>query len=103
VCPDFEGGVTYLSDCWFEPRAPPTVCGVSVGIVSHLTTTTTIPLTGIDERSTDDRQQYRPVITYRYRGEQYTAENVYPGQFTHWHGSQSATASTTNQYVEGND
>jgi len=65
----------------------------------------TVLSTGIDERSTDEGQEYRPVIRYRYtvEGEEYTAENVYPGQFTRWHGSRSTAASTTNQYAEGSD
>jgi len=65
----------------------------------------TVLSTGIDERSTDEGQEYRPVIRYRYTvdGEQYTAENVYPGQFTRWYGSRSTAASTTNRYAEGSD
>ncbi len=65
----------------------------------------TVLSTGIDERSTDEGRDYRPVITYQYTvdGEQYTAENVYPGQFTRWYGSRSTAAATTNRYAEGSD
>lgn len=68
-------------------------------------TQATVLNTGIDERSTDDGRQYRPAVTYQYtvEGEQYTAENVYPGQFTRWHGSRSTAASTTSRYTGGSD
>jgi hypothetical protein len=64
-------------------------------------TSATVVSTEIDERTNDDEREYRPVVVYEYTvdGEQYESENVYPGQFTRWHGSQSTAADVLEQYT----
>jgi hypothetical protein len=66
-------------------------------------TTATILSTDIDQRTNDDDQEYRPVITYEYTvdGERHESENVYPGQFTRWHDSRSTAEDTVSQYTSG--
>jgi hypothetical protein len=66
-------------------------------------TTGTILSTSIDERTNDDEREYRPVITYEYTvdGETRESENVYPGQFTRWHGSRSTAEGLVSQYTTG--
>lgn len=66
-------------------------------------TSATVQTTDIAERTNDDDREYSPVVTYEYTvdGEQYNSENVYPGQFTRWHGSRSTAADVVGQYTPG--
>jgi len=66
-------------------------------------TTATVVSTDIDERTNDDEREYSPVVTYEYTvdGERYQTANVYPGQFTRWHGSRSTAADIVTQYSPG--
>jgi hypothetical protein len=68
-------------------------------------TTATVQSTTVDQRSTDDGTEYRPVVTYEYTvdGETYTSENVYPGQFNRWQGSSFSAQDVTNQYAPGDE
>jgi len=68
-------------------------------------TTATIISVDIDERLNDGDREYRPAIRYRYTvdGETYTSDNVYPGQFVRWHGSESTAASVVERYTAGSD
>jgi len=65
--------------------------------------TATVQGTDIDERTNDDEREYSPVVVYEYtvNGEQYESSNVYPGQFTRWHGSRSAAADVVSEYTAG--
>jgi hypothetical protein len=68
-------------------------------------TTATVQSTDIYERTTDDEREYRPVVVYEYTvdGERHETDNVYPGQFTRWHGSRFTAEDVVEQYSPGQE